>query len=88
MAHCNTIFPEIMRRPWPPQFKNGFGDLFARGKSRKVSVLGAKSSYQPHDSMNLPEKTNFSQIFGIPPPFEQILPEYATYDELQSSTDR
>jgi hypothetical protein len=23
---------EIMRQLWPPQFKNGFGDLFARGK--------------------------------------------------------
>jgi hypothetical protein len=66
---------EIMRQPWPPQFKNGFWDLFARGKSRKVSVLGAESSHQPQDSMTLPEKTNFSQIFGIPAPFEQILPE-------------
>jgi hypothetical protein len=53
-----------MRQPWPPQFKIGFWDLFASGKSRKVSVLGAESSHQPHDSTTLPEKTNFSQIFG------------------------
>ena len=38
--------------------------------------------------MTFPEKTNFSQIFGIPSPLEQIIPEKATYDELQASTAR
>jgi hypothetical protein len=37
--------------------------------------------------MTFPEN-KFSQIFGIPSPFEQILPELATYDELQASTAR
>ena len=58
--HHQQVKTEIIRQPWPPQSKKGFWDLFARGKSRKVSVLGAESSHQPHDS----------QIFGIPPPFE------------------
>jgi hypothetical protein len=63
-----------MRQAWPPQFKNGFWDLFARGKSQKVSVLGAESSHQLHDSMTFPEKINFSQIFGIPPPLSRFFP--------------
>jgi len=63
-----------MPLPCPPQFKNGFWNLFARGKSPKVSILGAESSYQPYDSMTFPEKPNPSQIFGLSPPFEQIPP--------------
>jgi hypothetical protein len=58
-----------MRPPWPSQSKNGFGDLFARGKSRKVSVLEAESSHQPHDSMTLPEKNKFFLDFWHTTPF-------------------
>jgi hypothetical protein len=62
---ASTDFPliistEIMRQPWPPQSKNGFGDLFTRAKSPRVSILGAESSHQPHVSMTFPEK---NQIF-------------------------
>jgi hypothetical protein len=33
-------------------------------------------------------KKQISQIFGIPAPSEQIIPEQATYDELQAGTTR
>jgi hypothetical protein len=56
-----------MRQSESPQLEKGFWDLFARGKSRKVSVLGAESSHQPHDSMTLPEKTIFPDFWHTTP---------------------
>ena len=45
-----------MRQAWLPQFKNGFWDLWARGKSPKVSVIERESLNRLHDSTNFAEK--------------------------------
>jgi len=63
--HQKMYLSEIMRQPWPAQFKNGFWDLFARGKSPKVSVLEAESSPRRHDSKNFAEKVIFPRILDI-----------------------
>jgi hypothetical protein len=39
-----------------------------------------------HDSMTFLKKPNPSQIFGIPPSFERILPEQAADDKRKAST--
>jgi hypothetical protein len=59
--------------------KNGFGNLFTRAKSLRVSILGAESSHQPHVSMTFPEKKpNFPRFLAYHPVCDQILPGGAT----------
>jgi hypothetical protein len=43
-------------------------DYFSHGPSfLSLSVLGAESSHQPHDSMTFPEKTNFPDFWHTSP---------------------
>ncbi len=51
-------------------------------------LWGAESPNQPHDSMTSPDKNQFLPDFWHTTPFEQILPEEVTSDELQAGTSQ
>jgi hypothetical protein len=66
-----------MRQSWPPQPQIGFQDLFARGKSPKVSALEADSFQGIDDSIIFYKIVNqysiFSKILAYLPFKNQIL---------------
>ena len=51
-----------MRQPGPTHPKNGFENLFARGKSPEVSVLEADSSHILHDKKHSGNKVRFHKL--------------------------
>jgi hypothetical protein len=68
---------EIMRQLWSPLSNKGFGDLFVRGKSPKVSVFGADFFQQWHDSISFHEFIN-------PPPGQRDFSKILEYLPLRN----